>query len=370
MEQIISPTVEGVKNVMQSAFKYRDTVRSFVMTSCVAAVMDCQERPDHRYSEEDWNSSSTAARNPYNYSKTLAEETALRCMMHFYEILENASQATGDKETKNSRGVAATVKNPNEINCVGEEEKKKNIDGADTMSNLIESMFTYSCVNPSMVLGPVLLGERGATSSAKVIVQMLTGGMPKAPKLCFGVVDVRDVALAHYKRMMWGFDVSVRKIQLIQLRAAREAAKAQLFVEIGNADLGNGNQENDALDVEDVNGYLPPLRTHLLSEHRLIVSLPAISFRDIARRLELLLSPSKFRLPTSEKPNWMMYAAVPFTKKSSFKFLWTNLGKVQLLENSKSIQERGMQYRDLDHTLLDAARSLIAAGLVQEMKGN
>ena len=56
-----------------------------------------------------------------------------------------------------------------------------------------------SVVNPVFVLGPVLGPDLSA--SIEVIRRMMVGGMPGVPRLCFGVVDVRDVAALHLRAM-------------------------------------------------------------------------------------------------------------------------------------------------------------------------
>ena len=54
-------------------------------------------------------------------------------------------------------------------------------------------------VNPVAVLGPVLGTDLSA--SIQIVGRMLHGGMPAAPHLVFGVVDVRDVADLHLRAM-------------------------------------------------------------------------------------------------------------------------------------------------------------------------
>ena len=54
-------------------------------------------------------------------------------------------------------------------------------------------------VNPVAVLGPVLSTDFSA--SIEIVRRMLTAGMPAAPHLMFGVVDVRDVADLHLRAM-------------------------------------------------------------------------------------------------------------------------------------------------------------------------
>src|SRR5271168_4395523 len=54
-------------------------------------------------------------------------------------------------------------------------------------------------INPVAVLGPVLGTD--LSSSIQIVQRMLDGGMPAAPHLVFGVVDVRDVADLHLRAM-------------------------------------------------------------------------------------------------------------------------------------------------------------------------
>ena len=56
-----------------------------------------------------------------------------------------------------------------------------------------------AAVNPVAVLGPVLGPD--FSTSIDLVRRMLSGGMPAAPRLAFGVVDVRDVAALHLKAM-------------------------------------------------------------------------------------------------------------------------------------------------------------------------
>ena len=65
------PAREGVSNVFQAAKQCG--VGKIVLTSSVAAVTDSPVN-GHVYTEEDWNTASTEDRNPYYYSKTVAEK--------------------------------------------------------------------------------------------------------------------------------------------------------------------------------------------------------------------------------------------------------------------------------------------------------
>ena len=67
------PAVNGTKNVLNSCKKH--SVKQVVLTSSVAAITDSPIN-DKVYTEEDWNTESNLGRNPYYYSKTLAEKAA------------------------------------------------------------------------------------------------------------------------------------------------------------------------------------------------------------------------------------------------------------------------------------------------------
>ena len=56
-----------------------------------------------------------------------------------------------------------------------------------------------SVINPVGVFGPAPAPDR--SSSIGLVKRILDGGMPFAPRLCFGVVDVRDVADLHIRAM-------------------------------------------------------------------------------------------------------------------------------------------------------------------------
>merc|ERR1711934_365818 len=71
MNDLILPAREGVSNVFQAAKQCG--VGKIVLTSSVAAVTDSPVN-GHVYTEEDWNTASTEDRNPYYYSKTVAEK--------------------------------------------------------------------------------------------------------------------------------------------------------------------------------------------------------------------------------------------------------------------------------------------------------
>ena len=54
-------------------------------------------------------------------------------------------------------------------------------------------------LHPSFVIGPTLINERN--SSPEIIAKFLRGDVPGIPRMMFAMVDVRDVAMAHYEAL-------------------------------------------------------------------------------------------------------------------------------------------------------------------------
>ena len=74
LTDLIGPALNGTRNVLAACAK-TSTVKRVVLTSSMAAVTD---EPDsaRTLTEADWNAKSSLSRNPYYYSKTLAERAA------------------------------------------------------------------------------------------------------------------------------------------------------------------------------------------------------------------------------------------------------------------------------------------------------
>ncbi|KAF7921522.1 uncharacterized protein EAE97_011311 [Botrytis byssoidea] len=79
MKDCIEPALKGTKNVLQSVNETQ-TVTRVVLTSSIAAIYggsaDVLEMKDSTLAENYWNVTSTAAENPYSYSKMIAEREA------------------------------------------------------------------------------------------------------------------------------------------------------------------------------------------------------------------------------------------------------------------------------------------------------
>lgn len=112
----------------------------------MAAITD--EPDGRRLTEADWNTQSSLTRNPYYYSKVMAERAA-------WDFVDNAKPG-----------------------------------------------FDLVALNPFLVIGPSMTAE--INPSNQVFVDMLTGIYPAIMALDWGFVDVRDVAGAHVRAMAPG----------------------------------------------------------------------------------------------------------------------------------------------------------------------
>jgi dihydroflavonol-4-reductase len=138
LKELVDPAVKGTLNVLKAAAA-TPMVRRVVLTSSMAAVTD---EPDGRVlTEADWNTRSSLTRNPYYFAKSEAERAAWAFM---------------------------------ETHKPG---------------------FDLVVINPFLVIGPSL--TPGLNTSNHILVEALTGVFPAILELTWGMVDVRDVALAH-----------------------------------------------------------------------------------------------------------------------------------------------------------------------------
>jgi nucleoside-diphosphate-sugar epimerase len=144
-QQLINPALQGTRNVLNSV-NQTPSVERVVLTSSVAAVAgdnrEVEQTEGQILTEAHWNQTSNLDRQPYAYSKTLAEKAAWKM-----------AQA--------------------------------------------QDRWQLLTINPGFVLGPALSQRKDAASFT--FIHDLIGGQFKtgAAKLTFGLVDVRDVARAH-----------------------------------------------------------------------------------------------------------------------------------------------------------------------------
>lgn len=145
--ELVDPAVNGTVNVLEAANRV-DSVRRVVLTSSVVGVygdaVDMQQTTDGIFTEAYWNTTSSVDHQPYNYSKVAAEKVA-------WDIAEK------------------------------------------------QDRWDLLTINPGLVVGPSLT-TASASGSFSTMKQFFNGSLKMgAPMLEFGLVDVRDVAMAHIK---------------------------------------------------------------------------------------------------------------------------------------------------------------------------
>jgi dihydroflavonol-4-reductase len=144
-KDLVDPAVNGTRNVLNEATK-AGTVKRIVLTSSCAAIYcdtsDTYETPDHKLTEDHWNTGASLDYYPYAYSKTKAELAA-------WEV-------------------------------------------AGSQTN-----WTLVVMNPNVVIGPGVRYHE--TSESFQLIKRIGGGEWQwgCPNLCKAMVDVRDVAQAH-----------------------------------------------------------------------------------------------------------------------------------------------------------------------------
>jgi len=142
--EMIGPAVDGTRRALLAALKAG--VERVVLTSSIAAIV--YGHPETRsdpFTGADWSNTVGNGVNAYTESKTMAELEA-------WSIMESAGR-------RNDLAV----------------------------------------VNPSVILGPLLYAD--ARTSGQMVLRLLDGSAPAAPRMHLGVVDVRDVAELHLKAM-------------------------------------------------------------------------------------------------------------------------------------------------------------------------
>ncbi len=158
-------------------------------------------------------------------------------------------------------------------------------------------------VVPSLVLGPLQRTESRA--SMETVRLLLAGELPMVPPLGFAVVDVRDVATAH--------------------RLAMEVPEA--------------------------------------AGPRYIVAGEAIWMDEIARLLAEEFGPRGYKIPTRRMPFWVMWIVARFDRRVRLALPYAN--RPALLSSAKAQRELGWAGRATRRTIVDAADSLLNAGVVR-----
>ncbi|QYE35795.1 NAD-dependent epimerase/dehydratase family protein [Polymorphobacter sp. PAMC 29334] len=161
----------------------------------------------------------------------------------------------------------------------------------------------YCTINPALVLGPVLGND--FSGSLLVITKMLNGELPGLPAISFGICDVRDIATAH----------------------------------------------------------LSAMTTPGIDGGRFLCSGEYLSMADVAAILKSRLADKAKRVPTMKLPNFLVRVSALFD--AQVKLVLPELGRTRVGDASHARAVIGWNPRPVAETIVDTARSLIAAGLVK-----
>ncbi len=138
--EIVKPAVEGTMAVLHACVKHPE-VKAVVLTSSIASILNLSEK-GKVLTEKDWPDKELCV--AYIKSKAMAEKAA-------WEIY--------------NKGVG----------------------------------FRMATINPGLIFGPSMVSTE--FSSGDYPRRLLTGKLKEIPKICFPIVDVRDVAMAHIEAL-------------------------------------------------------------------------------------------------------------------------------------------------------------------------
>jgi nucleoside-diphosphate-sugar epimerase len=248
-DELIVPARQGTLRVLRAA---RDAgVKRVVLTSSFAAIGYGQKEQQAPFNETNWTNPNGQDVLPYAKSKTLAE------------------RAAWDFIAQEGKGLELSV------------------------------------VNPVGVFGPVLGPDY--STSILIVQRMMDGAMPGCPRLCFGAVDVRDVADLHIRAM------------------THPAAKGERFLAVAG----------DFLWMVDI--------ARILKEH---------------------MGAAAKRVPTREIPNWLVRLAA--LRDPAVKQILPELGKFKNATNEKAKRVLGWTPRSNEESIVVTAESLVRLGLLKD----
>ena len=251
-KDLVDPAKKGTRNVLESANRTESVKRVVVTSSCAAIYGDGKDLlsiPNHTINEKIWNTTSSLSHQPYSFSKTEAEKEA-------WKIAK--AQDRWDMVT----------------------------------------------INPSFVIGPAI-NPHGTSESFNIMKQVGNGDFKMGgPEFNIGCIDVRDLAIAHYKA-----------------------------------------------------GFTPE------AHGRYIISGANSGFLELAGFIKEKFP--KYPIRTSKVPKgviWLIAPMVGMTRKE----VSLNVGYPWKADNSKSIKELGMSYRPLKETVTEFFGQLIEAGEIKK----
>ena len=161
----------------------------------------------------------------------------------------------------------------------------------------------YCTINPALVLGPVLGSD--FSGSLAVVTKMLNGELPGLPRIGFGICDVRDIAAAHVA----------------------------------------------AMALPGMNG------------ERFLCSGEYLSMAGVAAILKSRLADAAKRVPTLVLPDFLVRLSALFD--AEIRSVVPEIGRERIGDASHARDRIGWNPRPAAESIVDTARSLIAAGLVR-----
>lgn len=249
-DDLIVPAREGALRVLRAA--KAAGVRRVVLTSSFAAIG--YGHPSSRtapFTEEDWSIVEGGELRPYTKSKTLAERAA-------WDYVKGEGQG-----------------------------------------------LELSVVNPVGVLGPVLGPDY--STSILIVQRLMDGAMPGAPRMAFGLVDVRDVADLHLRCMT---------------------------------------------------------RSEAAGERFLAVAGPFMYMQEVARVLKTRMGAAARRVPTGQLPDWLV--KIVAMADPAVAQIVPELGKLKQASNDKAKRVLGWAPRSNEEAIVATADSLMRLGLLKD----
>jgi len=169
-------------------------------------------------------------------------------------------------------------------------------------------LLEFCSINPSMVLGPVWSDD--FSTSLEAVRQLLDGSLPGYPNFAFAVVDVRDVA-----------DLHVRA-----------------------------------------------LTAPGMANERFIASGPVVPMAEFVRILRDNLGDAARKVPRRKLPDIFVKVAAIFDPL--IRQIVSELGMTRTMDASHAKEVLGWSSRPPEESILDAARSMIALGVVRPTQRN
>ncbi len=253
VKQLVEPAVKGTRNVLRAVSRAK-SVKKVVLTSSVAAIYgdnaDIKNIEGTKFTEEHWNTSSSEKHQAYSYSKTEAEKVAWQ--------------------------------------MANEQQRWK-----------------LAVINPGFVVGPSITKRKDSTSIS-LIISFLNGTYKSGvPELYFGMVDVRNAAMAH-------------------LNAATKP---------------------------DAEG-----RHILVSE--------TLSMPELAKILHDHLG-DQYKIPGSSIPKWLLFLVGPFSG-FNWKFIRQNVGIPVYFDNTRAKNNLDIEFIPVSQSIREQAEQVISDGLVEK----